>query len=74
MNAKWNGVLAMVAFVLVFGFMLVAAKAQPKIAAQGPHAQAVSTAPDRRKPRSSSRTSRCLRGFRPSRFFPPCSS
>ncbi len=70
MNAKWNDVLAMMAFVLVFGFMFTAAKAQPKIAAQGPHTQAGSTAPGPNKAEEQFKNIQVLKGFPAEQIFP----
>jgi photosynthetic reaction center cytochrome c subunit len=70
MNAKWSDVLAMMAFVLVSGFMIVAAKAQPRIATQGPHTQAPSSAAGPKKAEEQFKNIQVLKGVPAEQIFP----
>lgn len=69
MNEKWRGVLAFLAYVGVFGFMIVAAKANPKIAAQVPHSQTpVATGP--KKAEEQFKNIQVLKGIPAEQIFP----
>jgi len=70
MNAKWSDVLAMTAFLLIFGFMIAAAKAQPRIATQGPHTQAPSFAAGRKKAEEQFKNIQVLKGVPADQIFP----
>lgn len=70
MNAKWSRVLAMMAFVVVFGFMIVAAKAQPKIAAQAPHSQTTAAATGPKKAEEQFKNIQVLKGIPAEQIFP----
>jgi photosynthetic reaction center cytochrome c subunit len=70
MNAKWSDGLAMMAFVLISGFVIAASTAQPKIPAQGPHSQAVSTAPGTKKAEEQFKNIQVLKGVPADQIFP----
>src|SRR5579864_3568931 len=70
MNAKWSDVLAMTAFLLIFGFMIAAAKAQPRIATQRPHTQAPSSAAGRKKAEEQFKNIQVLKGVPADQIFP----
>ncbi len=70
MSAKRSKVLAMVAFVIVFGLMIVAAKAQPKIAAQAPHSQTPMAATVPKKAEEQFKNIQVLKGIPADQIFP----
>src|ERR1700686_2014118 len=70
MNAKWSDVLAMMAFVLVSGFMIAAAQVQPRIATQGPHTQAASSAAGPKKAEEQFNNIQVLKGVPAEQIFP----